>query len=75
MLRLRVLNEKSPFGDTDQVKILDVDHGRIDRQNALAVITDVEDEDLYKLANENGTLKQMFRWNQFTLLQREITCH
>ncbi len=45
------------IGDTIRAKIQDVDRTKINLQNVLAVTTDVEDEDSYKLRNENGTLK------------------
>ena len=72
---LKTSNEKfapASIGDTVRVKIPDVDRGRTDSRNVLAVITDVEDEDFYKLANENGTLKQLFTRNQFTLCKEKL---
>lgn len=46
------------IGDTVQVQVPDVDHGRINAGNMLAVVSGIVD--FYKLSNKNGTFKQLY---------------
>ena len=39
-------------------------YGRTDSRNVLVVVVEIEDSDFYKLANKNGTLKQLYTRNQ-----------
>ncbi|GFW60913.1 KRAB-A domain-containing protein 2 [Trichonephila clavipes] len=41
----------------------DVDRGRTDNRNLLAVVVEIEDSDFYKFANVYGTLKQLYARN------------
>lgn len=55
------------IGDTVRIQVPDVDRGRTDARNVLAVVVGIEDSDFYKLANKNGTLKQLYTRNQFVI--------
>ncbi|XP_053309752.1 KRAB-A domain-containing protein 2-like [Spea bombifrons] len=48
------------IGDSVRIQVPDVDRGRTDSRNVLAVVVGIEDSDFYKLANKNGTLKQLY---------------
>ncbi|GFU40552.1 KRAB-A domain-containing protein 2 [Trichonephila clavipes] len=58
------------IGDTVRIQIPDVDRGRTDNQNV--VVVGIEDTDFYKLANENGTLKQLYTRNQFVIFKEKL---
>lgn len=53
-------------GTTVRVPIPDVDRSKCDFRNVLMVVTAVDNEGLYTLANENGLVEQKFSRNQFT---------
>ncbi|GFS47100.1 uncharacterized protein TNCV_2052921 [Trichonephila clavipes] len=48
------------IGDTVRIQVSDINRGCTDNRNVLAVVVGIEDSDFYKLANENGTLKQLY---------------
>ncbi|CAG5038951.1 unnamed protein product [Parnassius apollo] len=48
------------IGDTVRVKIPEVDRGRGDFRNILLTVLDKNEDRLYKLGNENGTIEQFF---------------
>lgn len=72
---LKISNNKFPLvkvGDTVRVKVPDVDCGRTDPRNILAVITSIEDSDFFKLGNKNRTFQQQFTRNQFTICPEKL---
>ncbi|XP_023288360.1 KRAB-A domain-containing protein 2 [Orussus abietinus] len=44
------------IGDNVRIQVPDVDRGRTDSQNVLAVVVGIEDSDFYKLANKNDEI-------------------
>ncbi|GFS86528.1 KRAB-A domain-containing protein 2 [Nephila pilipes] len=60
------------IGDTVRIQVPDVDRGRTDNRNVLAVVVGIEDSDFYKLANENGTLKQLYTLNKFKICKEKL---
>ncbi|GFY25527.1 KRAB-A domain-containing protein 2 [Trichonephila clavipes] len=60
------------IGDDVKIQVPDVDHGRTDNRNVLAVVVGIEDSDYYKLANENSTLKKLYRRNQFVICKEKL---
>ncbi|GFU77812.1 KRAB-A domain-containing protein 2 [Trichonephila clavipes] len=58
--------------DTVRIQVPDVDRVRTDNRNVLAVVVGIEDSDFYKLANENGILKQLYTRNQFVICKEEL---
>ena len=55
------------IGDTVRIQVPGVDRARTDNRNVLAVVVGIDDSDFYKLANENGTHKQLYTHNQFVI--------
>ncbi|GFS95536.1 KRAB-A domain-containing protein 2 [Nephila pilipes] len=55
-----------------RIQVPDVDRRRTDYRNVLAVVVGIEDSDFYKLANENGTLKQLYTRNQFEICKEKL---
>ncbi|GFU58112.1 KRAB-A domain-containing protein 2 [Trichonephila clavipes] len=72
MLRASQKKKFAPahIGHTVRVQVLDVNGGCTDNRNVLAIV--VEIEDFYKLANENGTLKQLYTRNQFVICKEKL---
>ncbi|GBN67396.1 KRAB-A domain-containing protein 2 [Araneus ventricosus] len=69
------LKKKFPppqIGDTVRIQVPDVDRGRTDGRKVLAVVVGIEDSDFYKLANKNGTLKQLYTRNQFVTCKEKL---
>lgn len=64
-VRLNLKYSKCKVGDNVRVSVPDVDRGREDFRNILMAIVEVSG-DLYRLGNENGTIKEKFSRNQFT---------
>ncbi|CAG9813303.1 unnamed protein product [Phaedon cochleariae] len=60
------------FWAEPKLVIPDVDRGRTDPRNVLAIVVGIEDSDFYKLANKNGTLKQLFTRNQFAICKEKF---
>ncbi|GFY32793.1 integrase catalytic domain-containing protein [Trichonephila clavipes] len=60
------------IGDTVRIQVPDVDRGCVDNRNVFAVVVGMEDSDFYKLANENGTLKQLYTSNQFVICKEKL---
>nr|XP_012151860.1 PREDICTED: uncharacterized protein LOC105663967 [Megachile rotundata] len=60
------------IGDTVRIQVPDVDRGRTDSRNVLAVVIGIEDSDFYKLANKNGTLRQLYTRNQFAICKEKL---
>ncbi|GFW55204.1 KRAB-A domain-containing protein 2 [Trichonephila clavipes] len=59
--------------DAVRIQAPDVDRGRTDNRNVLAVVVvGIEDSDFYKLANKNGTLKQLYTRNQFVICKENL---
>jgi hypothetical protein len=72
---LRTSKRKFPpaqIGDTVRIQVPDVDRGRTDPRNVLAVVVGIEDSDFYRLANKHGTLKQLFTRNQFAICKEKL---
>ena len=72
---LRTTQKQFPpaqIGDTVRIQVPDVDRGRTDSRNVLAVVVGIEDSDFYKLANKNGTLKQLYTRNQFVISKENL---
>ena len=59
-------------GDNVLVPIPDVDRGRTDPRNLIAVVLDVVDEKFYKLGTTEGTLKQLFTRSQFSKCKEKL---
>ncbi|XP_025202918.1 uncharacterized protein LOC112600005 [Melanaphis sacchari] len=71
---LRSSNQKFPpaqVGDTVRVRVPDIDRGRMDYQNILAVIMDV-DNDLYKLGTKYRIISQLYTRNQFAVCKEKL---
>ncbi|XP_050056267.1 uncharacterized protein LOC126549911 [Aphis gossypii] len=71
---LRSSNQKFPtaqVGDTVRVRVSDIDRGRMDYQNILAVIMDV-DNDFYKLGTKYGFISQLYTRNQFAVCKAKL---
>ena len=72
---LRTTQKQFPpaqIGDSVRIQVPDVDRGRTDSRNVLAVVVGIEDSDFYKLANKNGTLKQLYTRNQFVISKEKL---
>ena len=72
---LRTSHKQFPpaqIGDSVRIQVPDVDRGRTDSRNVLAVVVGIEDSDFYKLANKNGTLKQLYTRNQFVISKEKL---
>ncbi|XP_046683489.1 uncharacterized protein LOC124369516 [Homalodisca vitripennis] len=59
-------------GVTVRVPIPDVDKGRGDLRNILAVVMDTTEDGFYKLGTANGVLKQLYARSQFTVCQKSL---
>ncbi|XP_060861855.1 uncharacterized protein LOC132938880 [Metopolophium dirhodum] len=71
---LRSSNQKFPpaqVGDTVRVRIPDIDRGRMDYQNILAVVI-VVDNDFYKLGTKYGIISQLYTRNQFAVCKEKL---
>ncbi|XP_060836281.1 KRAB-A domain-containing protein 2-like [Rhopalosiphum padi] len=71
---LRSSNQKFPsaqVGDTVRVRVPDIDRGRMDYQNILAVVMDV-DNDFYKLGTKYGIISQLYTRNQFAVCKEKL---
>ncbi|GFW02400.1 KRAB-A domain-containing protein 2 [Trichonephila clavipes] len=60
------------FNMHKRLHVLDVNRGRTDNRNVLAVVVGKEDSNFYKLANENGSLKQLYTRNQFVICKEKL---
>ena len=60
------------FGDAVRMQVPDVDRGLTNNRNVLAVVVGIEDSDFNKLANENGTLMQLYTRNQFEIFKEKL---
>ncbi|GFW09441.1 KRAB-A domain-containing protein 2 [Trichonephila clavipes] len=60
------------IGDIVRIQVPDVDRGRTGNQNVLAVVVEIEDSHFHKLANEKGTLKQLYLCNQFVFCKEKL---
>jgi hypothetical protein len=73
--RMKALSNKrfppAHFGDNVTVKVPDVDRGRGDLRNIVGVIVEVQD-DMYRVGNKDGTLKELFSRNQFTVTKEKF---
>jgi hypothetical protein len=71
---LRSSNQKIPsaqVGDTVRVRVPNIDRGRMDYQNILAVVMDV-DNDFYKLGTKYGIISQLYTRNQFAVCKEKL---
>jgi hypothetical protein len=59
-------------GVTVRVPIPDVDKGRGDLRNILAVVMDTTEDGFYKLGTANGVLKQLYARSQFTVCKKSL---
>ena len=59
------------IGNSVRIQVPDVDRGRTNRRNVLAVVG-IEDSDFYKLANKNSTLKQLYTRNQLVISKEKL---
>lgn len=55
---------------TVRVPVPDVDRGRGDARNILAVVTETTSDGFYRLGLKEGLLKQLYSRNQFTVCQK-----
>ncbi|KAK9679289.1 hypothetical protein QE152_g40145 [Popillia japonica] len=72
---LRTSKKKFPaaqIGDTVRIQVPDVDRGRTDPRNVLAIVVGIQNSDFNKLANKNGTLKELFTGNQFEIFKEKL---
>lgn len=59
-------------GVTIRVPIPDVDRGKGDLRNILAVVMDVTEDGFYKIGTANGVLKQLYARSQFTVCKKRL---
>lgn len=59
-------------GMTVRVPIPDVDRGRGDARNILAIVTEVTDDGFYRLGTKGGILKQLYSRSQFSTCKAEL---
>ncbi|GFW65327.1 KRAB-A domain-containing protein 2 [Trichonephila clavipes] len=64
--------KKTEIGDTERIQVPDDDSDRTDNRNMLAVVVGIEDSNFNKIANENGTLKQLYTRNQFIFCKEKL---
>lgn len=72
---LRISKRKFPpaqIGDTVQIQVPDNYRESTDATNVLAVVIGIEDSDFYKLANKNGTLRELYSRNQFVICEEKL---
>ena len=60
------------LGDTVRVPIPDVDKGRGDPRNVLAVVMNVTEDGFYRLGTERGILNQLYARSQFSVCQKGL---
>ncbi|GBO23460.1 hypothetical protein AVEN_18634-1 [Araneus ventricosus] len=60
------------LGTTVRVPIPDVDKGRGDARNILAVLISVTEDGFYRLGTSEGILKQLYERSQFTLCPENL---
>ena len=60
------------LGDTVRVPIPDVDKGRGDPRNVLAVVMNVTEDGFYRLGTERGILNQLYARSQFSVCQKDL---
>ena len=72
---MKLLSEKNfprgKIGDSVKVWIPDMDKGRVDSRNIIAVILDVIDDN-YKLGTKEGQLAQLYTRNQFVICEEKF---
>jgi hypothetical protein len=56
-----------PVGSTVRVPIPDVDKGRGDSRNILAIVMNVTEDGFYRIGTTQGILKQLYAISQFTV--------
>ena len=56
------------IGDSVKIRIPDMDKGRLDSRNIIAIILDVIDDN-YKLGTKEGQLAQLYTRNQFVICE------
>ncbi|KAF0733682.1 Uncharacterized protein FWK35_00030433 [Aphis craccivora] len=61
-------------GDTVRIRVPDVDRGRMDPQNKLAVVVAV-DNVFYTLGTKEGVINQLYTRNQFAVCKEQILTH
>ncbi|KAE9529177.1 hypothetical protein AGLY_011973 [Aphis glycines] len=59
-------------GATVRVPVPDVDKGRGDARNILAVVIEVTDDGYYQLGTKEGLLKSLYSRSQFTICQKNL---
>lgn len=62
----------SKFGETVKVPVPDLDRGRSDSRNILAIVLEKNENDLYKLGTTHGIINQMYSRNQFSICKEKI---
>lgn len=74
--RMRLDSDKKfppvPVGATVRVPVPEVDRGRGDHRNILAVVKEVTEDGFYKLGTSNGILKSLYSRAQFTVCPKQL---
>lgn len=71
---LRSSNQKCPpaqVGDTVRVRVPDIDRARMDYQNILTIVMDVDNE-FYKLGTKYGIISRLYTRNQFAVCKEKL---
>ena len=61
-----------PVGSTVRVPIPDVDKGRGDSRNILAIVMNVTEDGFYRIGTTQGILKQLYARSQFTVCRKNF---
>lgn len=66
---LRISKRRPParIGDTVQIQVPENYRGRTGAKNVLAVVIGIEDSTFYKLANKDGTFKELYSRDHFVI--------
>nr|XP_022909463.1 SCAN domain-containing protein 3-like [Onthophagus taurus] len=72
---LKLLKKKIPpvpLGTTVRIPVPEVDRGRGDARNILAVVLQKTDDELYKIGTKQGVVKNRYSRQQFTVCRQEL---
>ena len=64
--------QKPTLGQNVRIKISHIDRAMMDPRTIIAIITDIKDEEFYKLATKLGKLKVLCTRSQITLHKKKI---
>nr|CAI5861794.1 unnamed protein product [Callosobruchus analis] len=73
MLPTSKKNSAAQIGDNVRIQVSGVNRGLTDPRNVLATVIVIEDLDFYKLADKDGTSKQLFTRHQFAICKGAYT--